>query len=377
MNKKLQLLLICFVVVLLCIAMADQFFGVLPPMAASAPLKEVIRISDFSPDGSKLYLDYCDANRHCDIGLYDLKEQQTSLFVPQGTQDNIASPSSSDDGKNLAIVIKEATNNHETFQIGILDLATNTYRTVTRSSTIKEWPSFSHDGKKIIYAQANRMRESGKTRYSDWDIYEIELATGVERQLTNFCFFLIGRPRYMADNKRFVFSAEEPNCNFPKPNTSYGQESYTNSQNGRALYKQLYQRNWNFMMAGNETTLKPILISGEQSSGATLSRDGKKIFFESITTKMDNSKEFAYNYDLFVFEDGAIRRLTNLKTMLTGFEVSSHGEQVAYQSDKERNHEEALWMLDVNSEMHSKIDLGKRSSFAVIKVTDKQQGKNK
>lgn len=182
--------------------MALQFFGVLPHQAAVTQVKEIIKISDFSPDGSNLYLDYCDTSWHCNIGQYDLRAQRTSLFVPQGTQDVIASPSSSDDGKQLAMVIKEAASNYETTQIGILDLEKSTYRAVTKSPTFKEWPSFSHDGKKIIYAQSNRKRERGKTRHSDWDIYEVAIATGTERRLTEFCFFLVDRPQYLEDNKK-------------------------------------------------------------------------------------------------------------------------------------------------------------------------------
>ncbi|MGA7750342.1 MAG: hypothetical protein WCA63_09360, partial [Gallionella sp.] len=264
-KKKKHLLWIILVVAGLWITykvfVSLESFEVLPHQAIKTPAKEKFQVNDFSPDGNKLYLDYCDVLNNCKIGWLDLSSNQVSLFAPQDTKDVISSPSSSDDGQELAIVIREASNNYETSQIGILDLATNTYRAVTKSKTFKEWPSLSHNGKEVIYAQANRKRGRGKTQFSEWDIYEVELATGVEHRLTNFCFFLVDRPKYMTDNKRFVFSGEEPGCNFPHPNTSYSHEGYsyedyTNSQNGRALYKQLYQRNWNFMLTGNETTLE-------------------------------------------------------------------------------------------------------------------------
>lgn len=343
--------------------------------------KAKLRISDFSPDGKKVYLDYCDISHDCKIGWLDLATNKVALFVPQLTRDIFASPSSSDDGSKLAVVVKEAASDYKSSQVAILDLKTNSYRKVTHSYGLKEWPSFSHDGRKIIYAQAGRSRTSGKTRFSDWDIYEMDLVSGGERRLTNFCFFLVDRPMYLMDNTRFVFSGEEPSCHFPTPDTSrshagYNQEDLEEAQEGRSLYKQLYRENTVFMMSGNETTLKPILMNGESSFGAVLSRDGK-IFFISKTNKMDNSKEFHFNYDIFSFENGAIIRLTNLRTLLTGLAVSMRGEKVAYQSDAERTGNEILWLMDAGTGTRSRIELGEQSGFTVINVTNKANGERK
>lgn len=349
------------------IFLALWFFGTIQsPPVKDTPVKEKIHLSDFSPDGNKLYLDYCDTTRHCNIGQFDLQTQEASLFVPQDTQDAVASPSSSDDGKQLVVVIKEAAGNYETSQIGILDLATHTYRAVTQSQTFKEWPSFSHDGKKIIYAQSNRKRTSGKTRFSEWDIYEMELATGVERRLTNFCFFVIDRPQYMVDNKRFVFSGD-PTCNFPNQGSA---DSYK-------AYQKQYQDNTVFVMSGDETTLKPLVISGDLSHGATLTRDGLKILFKAITNKMDNSKEFSYNFDLFTYEEGKIHRLTNLKTYLSDYAISAHGEWVAYLSDEQRNNNDVFWIMDVAAGTHSKINLGEHNSFTVTNIINQPKGEQK
>jgi Tol biopolymer transport system component len=380
-NKKRQLLWAVIVFALLWpaykIFMALQFFGVLPHSAAITRAKEVISISDFSPDGSKLYLDYCDTNRRCNIGQYDLGAQKTSLFIPQGTQDAIASPSSSDDGKQLVMVIKEAVNNYETSQIGILDLGKNTYRAVTKSSTFKEWPSFSHDGKKIIYAQANRKRESGKTRYSEWDIYEMVIATGAERRLTDFCFFIVDRPQYLEDNERFVFSGEAPGCNYPKlsrpgSRANYTLEDYKTTQEGRAAYKKLYQDNTIFMMTSAEATLKPMFMNGSFSDGAVVTRDGK-IFFKSITNAMDGIKCCKFNYDLFNYDDGVINRITHLKTYLSGFTVSAKGDYIVYLSDIQRNNNNELWMMDVKAGTYSELNIGGRSAFSLIYVVNESK----
>lgn len=329
--------------------------------AVTTVAKEKIRVSDFSPDGEKLYLDYCDASSNCQIGWLDLTSKKVSLFALQNTKDVVSSPSSSDDGKNLTLVIKEAASNYETTQIGILDLEKNTYRAVTRSPTFKEWPSLSHDGKKIIYAQSNRKRESGKTRYSDWDIYEMVIATGEERRLTEFCFFIVDRPQYLVDNEKFVFSGEAPSCNFPFPD--HGDSGIA----GYNAYKKQYQGNTIFMLTGVEKILKPMFMNGSDSHGSVLSRDGK-IFFISRTNEMDGIKCCNYNYDLFVYETGAVRRLTNLKTVIIGLAVSAHGEQVAYLSDELRNRNNELWAMDVKTGSHAKLNIGERSTFSLINI---------
>lgn len=378
-QKNRALLVVAVISLGILVLQHREYFSPELKGAAVAATKEKIQISDFSPDGKRLYLDYCDSLNNCQIGWVDLSSNKVSLFEMKNTKDLVSSPSSSADSRQLAIIIKEAINNYETSQIGLLDLETNTYRPVTHSSTFKEWPAFSIDGKKIIYAQANRVRESGKTRFSGWDVYETDLETGIERRLTEFCFFLIDRTRYLNDNKRFVFSGESPGCNFPRPNTAHHDERYDYrdykiTQEGKEIYKKLYAANTVFMMTGNEIGLKPVVMNGEQSGGSVVSGDGKKIFFISLTNKIDNSNDFNYHYDVFVIEDGVVRRLTNLNALITGLAVSFHGDQVAYQSDPQRNHNSAIWIMDTVTKTHQKINLGRRSNFFVINIANQLGG---
>lgn len=342
------------------------FFGVIKTpfnTVADAPAKEQFYVSGFSPDSKKLYFEFADTARNVKIGWMDLPTQKVSIFAPQDTQNQLASPKSSADGKQLAIVIKEAVNNFETSQIGVLDLDSNTYRAITKSNTYKQFPSFSQDGKKIIYAQSNRIRESGKTRFSDWDIYETEVNTGIERRLTSFCFFSVGDPFYLNAGEKFIFSGEPSFCNYPVKGR--GQDSPDNRRN----YLTQYQGNTIFVMSGAETKLHPFFMNGADSHGAFLSRDSK-IFFVSRTNEMDGIKCCDYNYDLFMYEDGVIRRLTNLKTALSGLVVSPRGDLAAYISDPLRNHSRGYWMMDVNNGTHSQINFGNSKFFQVIDLVN-------
>ena len=328
---------------------------------AVAPSKEKFYISSFSPDSKKLYLEFAGINRNVNIGWMDLLSKQVSLYVPGDTQDRFASPSSSADGKQLAVVIKEAANNFEISQIGVIDLESNSYRAVTKSDSFKQFPSFSPDGKKIIYGQSNRIRESGKTRFSDWDIYEVEISTGIERRLTNFCFFEINNPFYFNEGNKFVFSGTPSTCLAP----DYA--GYQDSQDFLRNYEALYQKNHIFMMIGNETRLKPFLMNGPHANGAFLAQDGK-IFFVSRTNEMDGLNLSKFNFDIFVYEVGTIKRLTNLKTYLSGLVASPKGDLVVYKSDPLRKQRHEYWMMDTKNGTHNQINFGDSKSFQHVQL---------
>ena len=218
--------------------------------AAEAPLVGKIRLQAFSPDNSQLFVDYCDAER-CRVAAVALRTGAITLFTPKNLSHELNSPSLSYDGRQLAVVITDPTSAPATSQIGILDLQKKRYRVVTRSPTFKEFPSFAPDGTKIIFAQSNRERREGKTRFSKWDIYEVDIRTGTERRLTDFCFFLVGRPQYLPDGKTFLFSGE-PTCNYPS----------RGSPDSHIEYRKRYQDNTIFRMVGGETTLEPLLVRG-------------------------------------------------------------------------------------------------------------------
>lgn len=366
-EKKLKWLLIVlgsiaaialfyFVVTLLTTGPITKPF---PPAPDILP-KEKFAVTGFSPDSKKLYLEFVDTSHHLRIGWMDLATKQVSLFAPQNTQDELASPSSSADGRQLAIVIKAAANNYEKSQIGVLDLENNTYRAITKSDSYKQFPSFSQDGRKIIYAQPAYRRESGKTRFSDWDIYETDVATGIERRLTDFCFFAVSHPFYLEDGKRFVFSGEYPSCNYPSRNDS-----------DYLAYEKKFQGNNIFMRRiGSEgSPLEPLFQNGKYARSPFVTQNGK-IFFVSRTNEMDGIKCCNYNFDIFMYEGGAIKRLTNLKTYLSGLTVSPNGDLATYISDPLRNRGRENWMMDVESGTHRKISLGDSKSFQIVNVAN-------
>lgn len=332
--------------------------------AADAPPVRKIRLWAFSPDNSQLFVDYCDADR-CRVAAVALRTGAITLFTPTKSSYELNSPSLSYDGTQLASVITDPKSMPATSQIGILNLQKRRYRIVTSSPTFKEFPSMSADNTKIIFAQANRERRAGRTRFSKWDIYEVDVRTGTERRLTEFCFFLVGRPQYLSDGKTFVFSGD-PTCNYPN----------RGSADSHREYRKRYQDNTIFRMVGGETTLEPLLVRGAYSSGPRVSKDGKKIVFVSRTNDLDGLRG-NYNYDLFIRTSDVTKRLTNLKTVIRGIAFSGDGQLVAYESDEARNGNGKLWLLDLKTDTHRPLNLNERmiGSVEINEATNQKEDK--
>jgi Tol biopolymer transport system component len=315
------------------------------PRQASGPSLPIVRPGAFSHDNTQLFVDYCDAER-CDIGALSVATGALTLYTPRDRSYELHSPSLSYDGTHLAVSIKKKRET-STAQLAIVDLNQGRYRIVTSSPTLKEFPSFSPNGRKIIFSQANRERPSGATRFSRWDVYEVDIPTSEERRLTDFCFFLIGTPQYYPDGKSFLFSGDPPMCNYPARGAAV--QSYKE-------YAQRYQQNTIFRMTEGQTTLKPLFERGPHSNGPILSQDGRRVLFVSRTNDLDG-RAGNYNYDLFMYEGGATRRLTDLQTMITGTAASRDVQLIAYQSDQTRNRKEQLWLFDLKTGIHSTVPL--------------------
>ena len=182
-----------------------------------------------------------------------------------------------------------------------------------------EMPSFSPDGKKIIFARSavkrtyltSTVERPVDVRPSRWDIYEIEIATGKERRLTNYGFPHISRPFYMADGKRFIFSAEI---------YSGGYETVLNTDEIN-VYDRKYYQNLIFVMDGKNNELIPAFKNGRQSDVPLVGNDDLIIFQSMLNYKdrklwsgLSVDLSFTIQYAIFTYKSGKIKRLDDGNT---------------------------------------------------------------
>ena len=232
------------------------------------------QINGFSPDNRYLSVDIC-SKSDCQAILLDWRSGSFTRLEPTDPHQAWTSARFSPSGKYLVVAVKRKSDKFRTAQLGVFELKTKTLHVLTNTPTHKDAPSFSPDERRLIFMYAGRERESGKTRFSNWDIYELDIETGKERPLTNFKFFLIGKPFYLPDGKRFVFSGEGPKRFLDR----VGIDAYH-------AYQEKYQDNTIFVRSPESVELMPAFVNGKLSNSPRITRDGR-IAYVSITNEMD------------------------------------------------------------------------------------------
>lgn len=290
---------------------------------------------DFSPDNKTLLLTYCPPRSDCTLALYEFGSGRLSVFQPPAGEGWVYGKFSPD-GKQIALAVATREDRSVT-QIATVNPDGSGYRVLTSTQGYKGSPSVSPDGKRILFAKAGRERTSGRTRFADFDIYEIEIASRQETRLTAFEFFSITRPHYLPDGEYFIFSAE-PLSNFQ-------------------AYREKFQQNTIFVMSKTSRVLQPAFMRGDYSDDPSISADGSKILFNSRSNDLDGGVKGDFNYDLFLKTPKGIERLTRLESMITDGRISPDGRRVAFLSDKESNHNEELMVMNSDGTGLAKIDL--------------------
>lgn len=79
------------------------------------------------------------------------------------------------DGKRIVFSVFPIKSNDDldlgNMQIAVMDTDGKNYKKVTTGAGAKVYPTFSHDGKKILYACAAYIRKKGKTPAADYDAW--------------------------------------------------------------------------------------------------------------------------------------------------------------------------------------------------------------
>jgi Tol biopolymer transport system component len=310
--------------------------------AASDECFQVVNAIQFSNDPDKLLFRHrCGGPNNPDFwAIYEFSSGKAHDFdvLHNATKNAIHdSPSYSRDGKLITFVAGQ--DNHRNIFVMNADGSnvrqlTHDYNENAREAgkdvvtmRLNDSPSFSPDGKRIIFKRSGVKRQKPEYRRdpmvpSRWDIYEIEVDTEKERRLTNYEFYLISRPFFLPDGKRFIFSAEFSID--PSPSES--------GIDRKKLDRYWDQYRWNtiFIMDGVNNELKPILKNGRQSDEPQIAREGAIVFQSDVTDIDGIARTGSIYYDLFVYYNGKNTRIVNERLSGLRFTVSPDGEHVVF-----------------------------------------------
>ena len=185
-------------------------------------VKDSISNLSFNHDGKKVVFDRC-RDGSCQIQVYDLETGELAAYQsPKNERWTMGKYSYG--GKRITFSVipidSKGNLNLGEMQIAVMDADGKNYRKVTTGQGAKLYPTFSHSGKKILYACAARIREKGKTPAADYDAWEVNLETGEQTQLTFFEYFYMSNLTYFPDDERFIYYGELPDA-FPGEKYGY------------------------------------------------------------------------------------------------------------------------------------------------------------
>lgn len=220
------------------------------------------------------------------------------------------------DGSNVRQLTHDYNENHQIFNKDAIVMKIN------------KMPSFSPDGKRIIYAKSavKLLPHTHPTRFHEitgWDIFEVNIESGKERRLTNYAFYDIRLAGFLSDGGKYIFETDVWNSK-DVPNTVI-------TDNVRDEYYEKYNDNFIFIMDDKNIALKPAFINGSNSSEPKIAWDDT-ILFKSNINEMDGlpSRGPDWYYDLFIYKNGKSKRIFNnqLRLCTDSHDISPEGKLI-------------------------------------------------
>ena len=234
-------------------------------------------------------------------------------------------PSWSPDGKRIAFmsdrdehVIENAPGGLPNYEIYVMDADGGNQRNLTNNPNNDSSPSWSPDGKRIVFASDRDGNRDGNR--GNYEIYVMDADGNNQQRLTDNDFY-DGGPSWSPDGKRIAFSSRRDGHFIGEGGVTY--EIYVMDADG-----------------GNEQRLTN---NRKSDWSPSWSPDGKQIAFTS------DRKGDDVNFEIYVMDaDGEnTRRLTNNRVYDTSPSWSPDGEQIVFVSNPDGKHENyEIYVMD-------------------------------
>jgi Tol biopolymer transport system component len=280
-----------------------------------------LRNPQFSPDGKLILYDIAESNKSTNKSTTQIRifNQETNESIWYSNQDyNCFMPSFSYDGKKIVFIVVNFKahldrNVFLEYQIATMNIDGTDFKILTTMKSLKAYPVFSHKGDKILFAMTTDIRTEGATPAFKYDLYELDLKTN---NITLFAgqkfeFFGIDRAYYFNDDAKVLINGYSPWSNLPD---GLGRDSFNKKNNDSELY----------IVKRGQNTISYALAKDLQSSKLGSLDANESIYFEAD----GGSKVGSGIYRLS--KDNVTTRYEWAKTLGTTYSsaVSPNGEQV-------------------------------------------------
>lgn len=238
----------------------------------------------FAPDNSHLLVNVCAVgnSNYCRIWRYWLAEGKWDA-LPLDKDRTYLWPDYSPEGKRVVLSTMPCPQRKcdlRKARLALMNPDGADLQPIPGSDTPKTRPSFSPDGKRVIYWQIDELLQTPRQFVGFWHIYETDLETGNGRKLTRFyATTVLSGPKYWPDGKRFMFSAMDfywfPD-NWKDPSVPAAERAAALRRGPKETGHMVY------VLAPEGQDLKPLFNSPRNWSVAhDVSRDGKQLLFAS------------------------------------------------------------------------------------------------
>ena len=254
--------------------------------------KDSISNLSFNHDGRKVVFDRCRSGG-CQIQVYDLETGELAAYQsPKGERWTMGKYAY--DGKRITFSVipinSKGILDLGDMQIAVMDADGKNYKKVTTGQGAKLYPTFSHSGKKILYARAAYIRKEGRTPAGQYDAWEVNLETGEQTQLTFFQYYYMSNLTYYPDDERFIYYGENP---------SVFEGAYANQSAFRDKLGEIGRQgkgiHYVVVMKGKEMIPNPYKFPPKTIPECPLlSKDGSMLIYEK---HMSAGKFFLYSED--------------------------------------------------------------------------------
>lgn len=272
-------------------------------------------------------MQWCYKEYPCTISLYNIHEQN-SLLIPNNTNYSWGMPVFHPNGQEIAITAYDAQKKQS--NLAIIKKDGSDFRLITKGEGLRGYPSFSRDGKWVIYSKntTTQVNFEGKLRYYDYEIFKVSTEESKEIRLTQHNFFRAFNPYFIDEDNNFIFEG---------------------------IIGKVFDTIYTLKP---DNSLKKISFNEFQPASAHVSNNYTHVYLVN-TNDIDNARG-PYNYDLYIKDKNTLKRLTQLSTYMCSYAISPNGENIAFFSDKERSRNCELFIMESNGENIRKLNIPRK-----------------